>query len=235
MCTVTYIPAKNGVYFTSSRDESIQRKLAIPARPYVSNGIKLIYPKDGNEGGTWVALNPDGNASILLNGAFFPHTRHPPYRKSRGLILLEILGSMQPEEKFAQMDLSGIESFTLILFCKNRLWEYRWNGQKKFEFLLEPGQPYIWSSVMLYSRYVATQKEQLFRKWLERVGEINAEAILEFHQQFGVLNLKNIQDAGAAISKLTVSITSIYIGRPENYIMYKDLHIDKYKFHQCLM
>ena len=70
MCTVTFIPGKDRYFITSNRDEKMLRKPAIAPQPYVINGNTLVYPRDADAGGTWIAMNENGNAAVLLNGAF---------------------------------------------------------------------------------------------------------------------------------------------------------------------
>ena len=60
MCTVTYIPVGEKKYITSNRDEKAFRKKALPPQPYLHKEISLIYPKDGDAGGSWIALNENG-------------------------------------------------------------------------------------------------------------------------------------------------------------------------------
>ena len=84
MCTVTYIPTKEHVYLTSNRDEKNWRTDALAPEVYEFSSGKIIYPKDGDAGGTWIAAHENGNVVVFLNGGFVAHTPAPPYRKSRG-------------------------------------------------------------------------------------------------------------------------------------------------------
>lgn len=74
MCTVTYIPTKNGFCFTSNRDEKASRETIQPTI-YINNGMELIYPKDKVAGGTWVAADGKNRIACLLNGAFEGHKK----------------------------------------------------------------------------------------------------------------------------------------------------------------
>ena len=91
MCTVTFIPAKDRIYLTSNRDEKHWRTAALPPAAYEFDSGKMLFPKDGDAGGTWVAAHENGNAIVFLNGGLVAHVPNPPYRKSRGLILLDLL------------------------------------------------------------------------------------------------------------------------------------------------
>src|SRR5215470_17195971 len=91
MCTVTFIRSADKIYITSNRDEKHWRSSAFPPTVYPCTSGKLLFPKDGDAGGTWIAAHENGNAIVFLNGGFVRHTPQPPYRKSRGLILLDLI------------------------------------------------------------------------------------------------------------------------------------------------
>ena len=71
--------------------ENIQRENAAAPDFHILPNKKIIFPKDAKAGGTWFAAADTGVIAVLLNGAFKKHIAQPPYRKSRGLILLEIM------------------------------------------------------------------------------------------------------------------------------------------------
>src|SRR5688500_18696780 len=91
MCTLTYIPLKDGFLFTSNRDERRLRAPALPPEVYRVHGKDILFPKDGEAGGSWVASS-DSLQLCLLNGAFERHIPNPPYRLSRGIVLLDAFG-----------------------------------------------------------------------------------------------------------------------------------------------
>ena len=84
MCTVTYIPVNDKYFISSNRDEKNSRSQAAPPAVYKLNNIMLIFPKDADAGGSWIALHENGNAAVLLNGAFEKHNPLPPYKKKQG-------------------------------------------------------------------------------------------------------------------------------------------------------
>lgn len=99
MCTVTFVKTADKIVITSNRDEKIIRPNAIPPQNYMVNGKNVIYPKDPKAGGTWCVVDENGTVLVLLNGANEKHTVKLPYRKSRGLIVLELIG-MHPQRIF---------------------------------------------------------------------------------------------------------------------------------------
>lgn len=88
MCTVTYISTPKGFVLTSNRDEIISRSDTVLTEEKSAFGERLFYPKDPLANGTWFAFTPT-RLVCLLNGGFTKHKRVLPYRKSRGLIVLE--------------------------------------------------------------------------------------------------------------------------------------------------
>ena len=92
MCTVSFVPTKNGVCITSNRDEKVSRKKAISPQKTTINNKVITFPKDPQAGGTWFA-HDDKNVIVLLNGAEEKHISKGNYRKSRGLIVLDLISS----------------------------------------------------------------------------------------------------------------------------------------------
>jgi uncharacterized protein with NRDE domain len=223
MCTVTYIPINEKYFITSNRDEKNVRGTALHPAVYEINGKKLIYPKDANAGGTWIALHENGNAAVLLNGAFEKHIPRPPYRSSRGIILLEIISNERPARHFHQMDLSNMEPFTLILSEQENLYEYRWDGRIKYGRQLKKHRPYIWSSATLYDKDTVSKREQWFADFLNNNPNPTQQDILSFHRFSGnedhannlVMKRENIYS--------TVSITSIFLTAERASMKYLDL------------
>ena len=126
MCTVTFVPAGAGFYLTSNRDGSRDCGLAVAPHIYRKGTNELIYPRDKDGGGSWIVMKEEGTAAVLLNDAFLKHFRKPPYRVSRGVVLLDIVGATEPLRHFEEIDLNGIEPFTLVLLVDGDLWDCRW-------------------------------------------------------------------------------------------------------------
>ncbi|MGB2476316.1 MAG: NRDE family protein, partial [Flavobacteriaceae bacterium] len=83
MCTVTFVPTKNGFIFTSNRDEDPQRaasKLIEEKR----GEHTITFPQDQGAKGTWFAFSNRQQFVCVLNGAFEPHIRKSSYSMSRG-------------------------------------------------------------------------------------------------------------------------------------------------------
>ncbi len=223
MCTVTYIPVAGGIYLTSNRDERPGRAPALfPARSDSANG-QLLFPKDGEAGGSWISLNNSGDAAVLLNGAFFKHRQEASYRLSRGLVFLEIARAVDPVRAFSAAVLADIEPFTLILFAGGRLFECRWDGRDRHIAPLRPDSPYIWSSTTLYDEDAANNRSRRFGEWYKATSSIDAQSILDFHRSVRLSDGENKRGFHRRDTIATVSITSIRIAAGGSRMDYIDL------------
>ena len=173
---------KDAVIITSNRDEHIQRKTAAAPAFHLLPNKKIIFPKDAKAGGTWFAAAGNGVVAVLLNGAFIKHIARPPYRKSRGLVLLDIIEAADPFLFFKEIDLHNIEPFTVILFQAATLRELRWDGNDKHEKLLDSSANYIWSSATLYSDEVINVRKNLFDRFIKTEKNLTVESIHDFHR-----------------------------------------------------
>ncbi|MBC7950137.1 MAG: NRDE family protein [Chitinophagaceae bacterium] len=234
MCTVTYIPTEGGIYLTSNRDEWQSRTPALAPEIFKGKGgAELAYPKDGKFGGSWIASKSNGDAAVLLNGAFNPHVRLNSYRKSRGLVFLEILWSKRPDLHFDRINLHNIEPFTLILLTRKQLYECTWDGEIKHRASHCANTPHIWSSVTLYDEAARGMRQSWFMKWQNSIGSVTEQQVLQFHRYAGTDDPANdiIMKRKNGIS--TVSITSIYLSPSSTRLSYHDLHKDT--FHETML
>jgi uncharacterized protein with NRDE domain len=181
MCTVSFVRVNDAVIITSNRDEHIQRENAAAPDFHQLPNKKIIFPKDVRAGGTWFAAADNGVVAVLLNGAFIKHTPQPPYRKSRGLILLEIIEADEPLSYFKNFDLNNIEPFTVVLYQPGFLHELRWDGNDKYEKALDITRNYIWSSATLYSDEIIEHRKNLFDIFIHSAATIKAETVHDFH------------------------------------------------------
>jgi hypothetical protein len=232
MCTVTFIPAGDTYLITSNRDEKSYRKQAMAPAIYHNGDVSLLYPKDADAGGTWIAVSDKGQTGILLNGAFHRHIPKPPYKKSRGLALLDILLNETPLNKFLRFDLENIEPFTLILLDNTLLHECRWDGHEKYHRLLEKTRPLIWSSATLYDEEVAQKRQQWFEKWLKNNPIPSIKDALDFHQFGGDGDEYNDLRMNRDGKVFTVSVTGIELNNEKAVMHYLDLKDNKTHRHQ---
>src|SRR3954465_750583 len=223
MCTVTFIPSHNQVFLTSNRDEKYWRAAAAYPKAYTLKTGNIIFPMDGDAGGTWFAVHQKGNALVFLNGAFIRHTPNPPYRKSRGLVLLDLLDQDSSSGAFASIDLSNIEPFTAVNWEAGELFEYRWDGKQKHHQRLPADIPHIWSSATLYDEEVVIKRKNWFNEWLEEHPHPTQKEILHFHQFTGEGDQHNDLMINRDGKVFTVSVTSAAITGEKIVMQYVDV------------
>ena len=223
MCTVSFVCSKDKIIITSNRDEQVIRPNAIEPKTYSINNKNIIFPKDPKAGGTWYAIDEKGTVMVLLNGASEKHKVVPPYRKSRGLIVLDIISSENPLGYWNGINLDNIEPFTVVLFQDKKLYQLRWDGTQKETTNLEITQNHIWSSSTLYPKEVRETRSQWFYSFLETKPDITPEEMLNFHRYTEEEN----QEHGLVINRnnvlKTLSITQSVIEKNKVTILHCDL------------
>lgn len=225
MCTVTFIPSEHTIFLTSNRDEKHRRGIATAPAVYKAASGNILFPKDGDAGGTWIAAHENGNAIVFLNGGFIAHIPKPPYRKSRGLILTDLIDHPGPYNAFLTIDLHNIEPFTAIIWDDNRLFECRWDGDEKHVSMLDKSKPHIWSSVTLYDPAIIAKRNRWFQEWIGQKKDPSQNDILSFHQFTGDGDSHNDlkMDRGQVF---TVSVTSLSVSGDHALMRYLDLKND---------
>ncbi|MFZ2898008.1 MAG: NRDE family protein [Saprospiraceae bacterium] len=223
MCTVTYIPQGPGAFtLSSNRDESPARSPMHLSRE-TAGGHTLIFPRDTTAGGTWIAAQTDNRIVCLLNGAFEKHRHQPPYKRSRGIMVLDFFGYPDAAGFARDYDFEGMEPFTLVLIDKGHLAELRWDEQQVHFTELNPETYHIWSSSTLYPAPVREKRTQWFRDWLENRSDFSLEAIHQLHATGGEGDPWNdyVMNRNGIVQ--TVSISHI-VKRPESLdFIYHDL------------
>ena len=222
MCTVTYIPTPEGCIITSNRDEKITRERALSPQEYLIDGKKIIFPKDPKAGGTWVA-HSETKIIVLLNGAEEKHFQKPNYRKSRGLVVLELISTENSLKYWQSIDLTDIEPFTIVLFENNKLIQLQWNEVEKSEELKDVNQFHIWSSSTLYSKKIREHRKIWFTNFIQENNNPTPEEILYFHQFTESEN----KEFGLQINRndtlKTISITQCKVTKDKIKMVYLDL------------
>ncbi len=227
MCALTFLPNnKNEFILTSNRDEGANRKPSSVPQILDIDGMKIMCPVDGEAGGSWFAVSEYGRAVCLLNGALIAHQHQPPYRISRGLMLLNSFKYESLKAFIDDYDFNGIEPFTFICFEINHslvISDFRWDGKEKHFREINASAPLIWSSASLYTIEAQQKRKHWFEDWLMKNPEYRLETIREFHHFAGdgdehdslIMNRNN--------QVMTVSVTSLVIRNKEATMIYEDL------------
>lgn len=227
MCTVTFLPLSNTSFIlTSNRDESKFRKIAVPPGKYLIHDTNVYFPKDADANGTWFAAADTGFTLCILNGAFEPHEHKPPYRLSRGLMLLDFFKYKDVKNFISQFDFKGIEPFTLLIFEQGQstsIHEIRWDGNRIYSGTKDSSIPQIWSSAQLYPKKVIQQREEWFAEWLKANHEFTMNKIVLFHKTGGDGNSYTDLLMNRDGKVFTVSITSVRRAENEGLMRYEDM------------
>lgn len=168
MCTVSYIPLKNGYILTSNRDENPDRSTMLPQQQQLSNGETIVAPIDASKRGTWIATNTKNKTACLLNGAYIKHQRSLPYKRSRGHYVIEAFMHYTFSKFVMRVDLDKIEPFTLVFIENETLQVLVWDGNKKHYNTLDSNTPQLWSSSTLYTEEEHQKKELFLKNTLNR-------------------------------------------------------------------
>lgn len=223
MCTVSYVFSHGQVIITSNRDEKVARPKAMIPKNYSGKSKNLFFPKDSKAGGTWYVIDDKGNVIVLLNGADEKHLPKDIYRKSRGLILLDIFDTPNCISTWEEIDLDEIEPFTLVVYFEKKLYQLRWNGEQKSKIQLDEKGKYIWSSTTLYPLEVRKEREILFQNFTDSNDLISADAMAHFHQY----TKEEDSDYGLVINRnntlITLSITQTLINQNKMVFTHNDL------------
>ncbi len=238
MCTVSFIYRGNKDFMLiSNRDEAVNRKTISP-KEYMENGVSMVFPKDEVAGGTWIGSSSKNRLLCLLNGAFVKHDRKLSYKKSRGIIVKELLEVDDVFTEIHQYDFNEIEPFTLLIVDWDsdlKLIELIWDGVKA-QITDLPLEPKIWSSSTLYNSEMKTFRKQWFQEYLSQNGS-SSVVLVYFHEFYGIgdpmLDLKI--DRGVL---KTVSITMFEKLEEDIKVIYKDLlrdHTSELMFNSILV
>ncbi|WP_026703952.1 NRDE family protein [Flavobacterium soli] len=208
MCTVSFVPSKDKIIITSNRDEAVLRT-ALPPETYLINQKKITFPKDPKAGGTWYAVAENGTVLVLLNGADEKHKHQPPYSRSRGLIVLELISNDSPINHWNAIDLENVEPFTLVLYQDSKLYQLRWNGSIKSRVDLDTSKNHIWSSSTLYPKEIREQRSEWFYRFMQNKEDASEDEMFGFHRYTENSNAENglIINRNDALKTLTITQT----------------------------
>lgn len=219
MCTVTYLPKANRHFLlTHNRDEHYTRAIATFPQAKILGNQKVLYPTDKKAGGTWIATSLHYTLCIL-NGGFQKHIYTPPYKHSRGKIIIDFFEFQNPELFLQNYNVYNIEPFTLIIIehHQNKIHQLVFDGIQKHHSFKDYSLPHIWSSSTLYDEKSRKIRETYFTRFVNQ-NQFNQKDIIQFHEnKFEKYDTEGIQINRNNILK-TVSLTSIK----------KEAHIEMY-------
>lgn len=228
MCTVTFLPLHEMDFIlTTSRDIPFSREKALHPEKYLEDGVTIWYPKDGKAGGTWIGTSSKNRLICLLNGGYVNHKSLASYKKSRGLIVKELLKVDNIRTSLNAINLHNVEQFTLVIVDWNddlQLLEFVWDGKEK-HLKTKEKEPQIWSSSTLYDDEMKQLRCDWLAEWHNNY-ETTQENILKFHNEAGIgdpeVDIMMDRKKGG-----TVSITSIKKENNALGMIYEDVNTNK--------
>lgn len=223
MCTVIYIPHNDKMFFASLRDESPLRPTAINPEIYTKGDITVLSPMDAMAGGTWLGINNQHNIVILLNGGFEKHEHLEPYKKSRGLIVNELLQSSKPIQVWELLDLENIEPFTLMVWSSGSLSHLVWDGVAKHQNSLDITKPHLLSSSSLYDTEAKKKRSLLFHNWMASQPVVNRTSVFDFFNSYKESENGYIMNRNELVKTLSYSFIELTDNEVAE-LSYSDLH-----------
>ena len=181
MCVLSVGKSEHGIVITSNRDEQRTRKHSLTPE-FIQHGTrKTILARDAQAHGTWFLTDNTGRIAVLLNGAFECHVPSPPYRKSRGIILLNLFQEKDLKSTFLNYNLDHVEPFQLIYIDKNQSFQCVWDGNQKHLFEIDLSTPQVFFSPTLYTKEQQEVKRDHFYTAIVAFERLNAKWLLDYH------------------------------------------------------
>jgi len=201
LCIVSIFSNSSGDFIlTQNRDESILRPSSQKAERRTVFGQEYTGPVDLVSEGTWIYYS-EKYTCCILNGAYQKHTHRPPYRLSRGLIILELLKFESIDKFVATIELNSIEPFTMIMLNRQSTEKkiLVWDEYQKHVEDVSDQKLIVRSSSTLYN----DNEKDLHRKAFENLEEVLPDRIFSIQDQLKMLETKKFS------SVLSTSITQI--------------------------
>lgn len=202
MCIVSFYKENDQVLLTHNRDESIYRTASTSIEEREWEGKKYHSPVDKHKNGTWIFYSEQYLACILNGGKIKPQVIKPTYRRSRGLILLDILRYEKVEDFIQNEDLSGIAAFTILVHDrKNEKTFLLFWDEIQLEINDLSAQSFVFRcSTTLYSFEKMSELEKKFPKF----SISSPDELFKLHDQI------RMKPGDVALEKATTSITQIF-------------------------
>jgi len=187
MCTVSWLRDEHGYDLFFNRDERRTRADAEPPGVERVGSTRVIAPRDGEAGGSWVAVNDLGLTVALLNGYRASDADSPPAGgdwTSRGLLVMSLADCTGVRDLAARLegtDLGTFRSFhllaldpveTLLASCRDGALE-RTAGA-------DIAPPLISSSYRFDA--VSASRREVYASHLEEPGRSAEDSAVAFHR-----------------------------------------------------
>jgi hypothetical protein len=178
VCTLSFLPEKDGYIAAMNRDEQRKRAAAVPPAMRRVGQVSALYPQEPG-GGTWIGGNSYGNLLALLNWHSMEKKDLGEKSRSRGELIPAMLGEVDADStKLAlqQFDFTGIYPFRLfgIFPAKQLIREWRWDAERLATKFHEWGRHHWFSSSWSDKRAEAERGNACERMWREDLADHSA-------------------------------------------------------------
>ena len=195
MCTVSWTPLDGGYALAMNRDERRTRAPATPPERRELDGVPVLVPRDGEAGGTWIAVNALGHTLALLNrwgdspvgdaGAREPAPPNPRTFVSRGLLVLELASTPHRravDEALTRMPLVSYRPFTLVSLSPGEIpWLFEWDG-RALERASVSAPGLVRTSSGFDQAAAERERGALLREAASRPGGLTPEVLFALHR-----------------------------------------------------
>lgn len=149
----------------------------------------------------------------LFNGAEHRHQHAPPYRHSRGQVLIDLSQKPNATEYFEQVNLTDIEPFSVLAVEREGVNLFRWDG-KRISREKQDALPQIFCSSTLYT----PEQQQLRHEYFERFDLAEWRDIQDFHKsRFPIYD-----DEGIAIKRDKVETVNLFTVLMDEDFLFQD-------------
>jgi Uncharacterized conserved protein len=161
MCTLTVVIGNDTYLVAMNRDEKITRSAGLFPKVHEFDGIRAIYPNDG-DGGTWFAVNESGITFALLNWNDMARRGTDAKTQSRGRVIPTLIHSRSLSDLRAAFGISNFKKmmpFRLVAVFPSdqEIWEWRWDS---FELHFEV---HAWESRHWFSSSLSDERAETLR------------------------------------------------------------------------
>lgn len=212
MCIISFYKIKDQILLTHSRDESVFRKSSLEIEERIWANEKYFAPIDQEKQGTWIFYSQKFVACILNGGKTKPNFFRDKYKKSRGIVLLDLMKYNSVEEYIEKENFEGIAPFTIFVYERitEKIFLLFWDENTLEVKDLSSYNFVFRCSSTLYSLDKMLEIEKKFPTFnIIRVNEIYA-----LHDSL------KMKDGEIEKGKATTSITQIFINKTDINMKY---------------
>jgi uncharacterized protein with NRDE domain len=183
MCTVTWTRATGGYDLFFNRDERRTRKPALPPTILKTGNTSYIAPRDGDHGGTWIAVNEHGLTLALLN--------HYPAESaaanggtSRGHVVTSLIDAPDARAAAGRLNpaaLAAYRPFLLIAIDTAAFATlHQWDGHRLGTRCVPDSDVPVSTSSFESAAVVARRRER-FAAMREQGARVDVELLMRYH------------------------------------------------------